>query len=224
MQLGLHGHAHVGDFLLVDVEFAVAGDAEGPPGLHLSDTEKTGQIGSDEIGEEHRVPLPVWARQSHQVGQHARHLDDGQTGGSRIAAIRSANPRDEVQRLVKQLRERMGRVHGQRCQHRIHLLLVVGRQPLPVRLVQQPRLEEAETLSLQRRSQILGPASVGVPDECPDSLGHHPQTLAEGETIGHALPPLRLDLLLEPGDADLEEFIQVGMGDPEEFDPLQQRD
>jgi hypothetical protein len=36
------------------------------------------------------------------------------------------------------------------------------------------------------------------------------------------LPPLRLDLLLEPGDADLEEFIQVGMGDPEELHPLEQ--
>jgi len=118
----------------------------------------------------------------------------------------------------------MGGVYGQRCQHRIDLVLVVGRQPLPVRLAQQPRLQEAETLGLQRRSQILGPASIGIPHECPDSLGHHPQTVAGRETIGHTLPPLRLDVLLEPGDADLEEFIQVGMGDPEEFDPLQQWD
>lgn len=63
----------------------------------------------------------------------------------------------------------------------------------------------------------MRPASVGISNQGPHSLSYHPKTLAGGKTIGHALPPFRLDLLLEAGDADFEELIQVGMGDPENF-------
>ena len=224
VQLGLHRHPHIGDLLLVDVEFAVAGDAEGPPGLHLGDTEETGQIGSDEIGQENRVPLTVRAGQPHQVGQHARHLDDGQTGGSRITAIRSANPRDEVQRLVEQLRERMRGIHRQRSQDRINLLLIIGRQPLPVGLVQHSRFEEVKTLGLQRRSQIARPAPVGIPNQGADTLGHHPQALAGREAIRCPTAAFRLDLLLQSGHPNLEELIQIGMGDAEKLDAFEQGD
>ena len=116
----------------------------------------------------------------------------------------------------------MGRVHGQGCQHRVDLLLIVRRQPLPIRLVEHSWLQETEALGLQRRSQIVRPASVGIPDQGSHSLRHHPETLTGGKTIGRAMPPFRLNLLLEPGDADLEEFIQVGMGDPEKLHPLEQ--
>ena len=61
VQLGLHGQTDVGDLLLVDVELAVAGDAEQPPVVDLRHPEQTRQIGPDEIGQEDRVAASVKA-------------------------------------------------------------------------------------------------------------------------------------------------------------------
>ena len=157
------------------------------------------------------------------MGQHAGHLDDRQTGGSGITPLRSADARDQVQRFVEQLRERVRGVHGQRGQDRVHLLLIIGRQPLPIGLLEDSRLEEAEALRLERGLEILRPAAIGLAHQGPHPVGHHPQTLAGGESVWSPVDALRFDLLLESGHADLEELIQIGMGDPQELDPLEQR-
>ena len=60
-------------------------------------------------------------------------------------------------------------------------------------------------------------------DHAPHPLDDGAEGFGPGQTVHRALHHLALDLLLQAGDADLEELIQVRANDAEELHPLQER-
>ena len=96
----------------------MAGDAELRELPHLAPGKQLLQVGADHAGErdEQRLLARHLGRHPDQARQHARHLDDGDLV---LAAegVLAAQANDEVQRLVRHLRKRMGRIqpHGNRA-------------------------------------------------------------------------------------------------------------
>ena len=60
-------------------------------------------------------------------------------------------------------------------------------------------------------------------DEFEDALARGGELLLGGPAVGRAGGLAGLDLLAQPGDADLEELVEVVREDGQELDPLEQR-
>ena len=206
----------------VDVQPAVAGDPEMPVAEDPCAGEQIGQVMSDETAEEHIVLRRIVARQFHQSRQDARHLHHGEVAQP-LAALRHFQLHHHVQRLVQQLRERMRRVDRQRREHRAHLGAVIALNPPAVGLPQLGELQETDGVFSQRRHQVLAPAGVLLLHHSPDPFGDRPKRLARRQAVQAPLHHVAFDLLLQPGDADLEKFVEIRAGDAEKFHPLQQR-
>ena len=77
------------------------------------------------------------------------HLDSGEV----LTAVVGVFDGDgEVQAQPADERERMRRVDRQRCQHREHLLVEVGRQPVPLGVVELCPRDDQDALVGQRRA------------------------------------------------------------------------
>jgi hypothetical protein len=116
----------------------------------------------------------------------------------------------------------MGRVYGEWGQ---------DRQDLPGEpLAQAPLLRRLELLvgddayaRLLERGEDLLPQYVALLGE--EALGvivDAGELLLGGHPVGDGVGQLGGDLLLEPCDPDHEELVEVGLGDGDEPDPLQQ--
>jgi len=116
----------------------------------------------------------------------------------------------------------MRRVNRQRCQHRPHLRPEILHQPGQVWQLQLGHVEYANPIFRQGRHQILPPASILVVNHLADPLSHRLEGLGSGQPVHAALDSVALNLLLYPGDANLEEFVEVRTDDAKELQPLQQ--
>ena len=102
------------------------------------------------------------------------------------------------------------------------MLEIIILQPPLVRAVEGGHVEDANAVLRQRRHQMIAPTGV--------LLVHHPaNALHDGfeyfggrEPVEGALNDVALDLLLDAGDADFEELVEVGADDAEELEPFQQ--
>ena len=193
VQLVLHCLEQVGRLLLVDVKLAVARHPERPIAQQLCAREQIGQV------------------------MHHGHVL------VRLTVPSHLQPHDEVQRLVEQLRKRMRRVDRQRRQHRVDLRAVIIFHPDQVRLLQLLQLQQADAVGRQGRRQFVPPAGILLLHHPPHPLDDGAEGFGTGQTVHRALHRLALDLLLQAGDADLEELIQVRADDAKELHPLQQR-
>ncbi len=213
----LDGAAHV-IRLIGDVVVGVAGDAEERVADDLHAREEGAEVAGDDLlhGDE---ADPV--RQRDEAPQELlRDLDAGED----VAVLLGVAKDDEqAQREVRDVGEGPAHAEHQRRQRRKHLAaeerielapivgrgLLVGDDPDPV----------------------LGHRRTELPLEAvlePDALADH--LLADrGDLLGGAHPvgatPLdpRIDLLVQAGNADHEELVQVRLPDRTELEPLEQR-
>ena len=95
--------------------------------------------------------------------------------------------------------------------------------PRAVGVAEFGELQKADAVSSQCGDELLAPAGVLLLDHPPDALGDGAKRFAGREAVNAALHHVAFDLLLEPGDADLEKFVEVRAADTEKFDTLQQR-
>ena len=114
-QLPLHGLQQVLGEILVDLEVPDAGDAERVMLDDLHVTEQVGQVRGDDVLDRH---VPV-LRQGQEPGQQRRDLDPGEDGA---VGPRVRDHDGQVERQAGDERERMGRVHHQRGEHRVDAL------------------------------------------------------------------------------------------------------
>ena len=205
----------------VDVQLAVARDAEMPVTKDICARKQIGEVVADEMAEEDVILAWIVAGQFHQPRQHARHLDHGEMT-QHLAALRHFELHHHVQRFVQQLGKRMRRINGQRRHYRADLRAVVVFDPHAVGVAEFGELQKADAVSSQRGDELLAPAGVLLLDHPPDALGDGAKRLAGREAVDVALHHFAFDLLLEPGDADLEQLVEVRTGDAEKFDALQQ--
>ncbi|MNN37108.1 hypothetical protein D3C81_1510390 [compost metagenome] len=175
-------------------------------------------------------------RQEHIVGAGATHLfrhpddprqqargrDDRQ---ARIAAegVDTLELDDEVEALVHQQRERVGRVEADRGDDRRDLVAEIATDPgLDLRRP-VPAADEADLVLLQLRQQHVVEDRVLALDLLVHQLADPRQHLLRLQAVGAGQLAGEGDLLLQPGDADLEELVEVAGEDQQELQALEQR-
>ena len=223
-QLAAQRAGQVLDILGVHRQVGVAGQAELVAALHLHAGEQVVGVGVDHRRQEH-VVVALAAnvfRQPDDPWQQARRRDDRQAG---VAAegIHPLQLDDEVEALVHQQRERVGRVEADRGDDRRDL--VAEEAPHPGLDLQRPvtPADEADLVLGQLRQQGLVEDPVLPRYLLVDQLADPRQGLVRQQAVGAGLLAGEGDLLLQAGDADLEEFVEVAREDEEELQPLQER-
>ena len=156
--------------------------------------------------------------QRDEARQHARHLDARELGAARVL-----HAHREVHAQVRDIRERVPRVERQRRQHREDVILEILRQPRIDRRRVVGRLEEVDALGGQQRPQRLAPARRLLVDLRERAAADRRQLLLGGLAVDRDLVDAGAEFLQDGGDAHHEELVEVGAGDREELDALEQR-
>ncbi len=223
-QLATQRACQVLDVLGVNRKVSVTGEAELVAALDPHAVEQVVGMGMDHRGEEDEVVAGAADRLRHadHPRQQAWRRDDRQTG---IAAegIDAFQLDDEVQALVHQQRERMGRIETDRRDDRRNLVAEIAAHPglefgRPV-----PAANEANLMLGQRWQKHVVEDRVLAVDLFVDQLGYARQRLMRLQAVGARLFAGEGDALLQSGDANLEELIEVAGEDQQELQPLQQR-
>ena len=216
-QLDLDGRQQVLGLLLLEGEVGVAAHAEGGRGLHLHPGEQLAEVRGDHLLERDE---PLAIGHHHEPRQEVGHLDAGEAplGGDRIA-----EQHREVQREVRDVRERVPGVDGERREHREDALLEGLDEELLVVVVEVVPPGEAHAVVGQRRDDLVEEQPLLSVDEDLHALAHLDQLLAGGAPVRRGGAEPGGHLLLEAGHADLEELVEVLAEDGQELGPLEQR-
>ena len=216
-QFLLDGVEQVARLLLVDIEVAVARDAEEVSALDLHPAEKRLHMLLDDVSEEDIVVAAGLRGKRHEPRQDARGLDDCDVGADAITFELD----DDIQAFVEELRKRVRGVDRKRREDGINGLeekffkmsaLCGGN----IRVV-----VEADALRLELGGDGFAPAAVLVLHHAANAGADLRQCLRGGEPIGTGLGGIRLVLLFQARNADLEKFIKVRADDAEELQPLE---
>ena len=176
-------------------------------------------------GQEHEVvrPARVAPGNPDQPWQRARCTNQGQSG---IAAegVGAIEFDGEIERFVENARKWMRRVQSKRRQHRHQFPAEMAVQPtmlapIPLRAFQDPDL-----LAFQFRHQLLVQDPVLLVNQLAGRLADCFQGLNRRHAIGSGLAGAVLHALPDRCDPDFEELVEVGAGNAQEADSLEQRD
>ena len=116
----------------------------------------------------------------------------------------------------------MGRVDRDRGQQRVDFALKVVLSEIGGLLIEFIPLEQSYSLLAKGGQQLAVPAFVLSVDKAVDFGGKNLQRFVGAKSIVARLTITILNALHQTGLADLDVFIQVGAGDSEKFDALQQ--
>ena len=213
-QLLLDGHQQVGRLFLLDREVRVAGDAEEVVLNDLHAREQRVEVGGNDLLEQHVRPLA----HLHEARQDRRHLDAREQP---LAALRVADGDRQRQRQVADVREWVARVHGQWRQHGEYLVEEAAPQ-LYVALRALFVANDADAFL----GELLANLRVGLGvarDHRQQPRANRVERLGRAHAVRCRLGSTCLDLALQPGDADLEELVEVAGEDRQEADPIEQR-
>ncbi len=205
--------------LVGDVVVGVAGDAEEGVAEDLHPREERLQVAGDHLlhGDE---ADPV--RERHEAPQQLlRHLDPGEDLA--LDRLRVAEHDEQAQREVGDVGEGPAHAEHQRRQ---------GREDLPVE--EQIELativgggllvgDDPDPVLAERGAQLLLEAGRQALPLLDDLLAHRLDLLGGAHPVGATTLDRGLDLVVEAGDADHEELVQVRLVDRAELDPLEQR-
>ena len=202
---------------IVDLQVGVARHAEGVVLDDLHAGEELIEVRGDHLLERREAAV---LRERHEPGQQRRHLDAREVH----AACRGiAHQHGQVQRQVRDVRERAPRVHRQGRQHGKDLLAEHRVQLVALSRLELAPAQHPHARGIKRGLHVLG-EHLSVLLGQRDDLGRdRRQRLLRREAVGRARPDPRLSLLLEAGHAHLEELVHVRGEDREELRPLEQR-
>src|SRR5215210_2996012 len=116
----------------------------------------------------------------------------------------------------------MGRVYGERGQDRQYFLGEPLAQAPLLRRLQLLVGDDAYARILQRGEELLPKYVALLGEEALRVVVDAGELLLRGHTVWDGVGQLGGDLLLEPCDPDHEELVEVGLGDGDEPDLLQQ--
>ena len=224
LQLALQRGAQVLDLFLVDEQVGVAGDAELVAAEHVHAGEQLADVGVEHRGQEHVGVLlgAQFARQPDHARQRARCLHDR---SARVAAegIAALEFDGEVQALVEHAREGVGGVEADRRQHRHHLAHEILVDPRALRLGPQAAAQEDHAFLLERGQDVVVEQFVLLRDDLVHLVADALEQVGGGDAVLARLAAADADLLLDAGDADLEELVEVARHDAQETQALEQR-
>src|SRR5690606_22567319 len=104
----------------------------------------------------------------------------------------------------------MRRVDGERCQHRIDLLLEVALQPLALGACQLGLIFKNNVLLLHLWHKLFTPADIRVAYERARYTTNTPELLFGAKAIYSCFGDTGLHLLGETSHTDLEKLVEVG--------------
>ena len=225
VELPLERLHQVVDFFFIDVQIGVSGDPELVAPLHPHAGEELFDVRVDHRGEHDELPrlIGILRRERDDAGEHPRRLDDRGTAdpAERILPLQGD---DEVQRLVRDPRERVRRIEPDRRQDREHFAVEVVLDPLALLRGPVPPLDQLDVLRLEGGEDLVVEDAVLLFDQSVRALGDHHQECARRETVCRQQSDLIGDVLFDPRDANLEELIEVRGRDRQEAQALEERD
>ena len=209
--------------LLVHHQLAVARHAELVRALDRHAREHLVDELLQDAGEKDEIVglLGHFGRQADDARQRARRPHQGHVA---LAAegVLALEHDGQVEALVEDARERMGGIQTQRRQHRQDLVLEVALQPAPLLGGPAVAREEADALGGERRLQCVVPELVLCTHQIEGARADARQHLGRRHAVGPGLEIAEHQLVLEYRDAHFEELVEVGVGDAQESQPLQQ--
>src|SRR3989441_1810423 len=129
----------------------------------------------------------------------------------------------EVEALVEHARKRVRRVEADRREHRQELAEEKLADPLALRRVPLLAPRENDAFAGERRQHGVVEQLVLGGDERVRLAAHRLEHLRGGARVRTRLGKPELDAFLQPGDADLEDLVEVGGDDGDEPQPLERR-
>ena len=221
MELDADGFKQRARFFFFEVEVGVAGDAEGGVGEDLVAAIHAGEVLGDQVLEEQVVVFALGGGQADKAGQGAGHGDHAEDLGAGAAALGAEQER-EAESLVEDAGKGMGGVDGDGGEERIDFALEVVFGEGAGFVAEFFPVEQADALLAQLGKQVLVPALVLGGDEGVDFGGEGGEGLVGAEAVVAGLAVAVFDALHEAGLADFDVFVEVGAGDGEELDALEQ--
>ena len=197
------------------VKVTVARDAERVMGDDLHAREQRLHVQGDDVLERHvAAAFHKWD----EPGQHRRHLDPREP---LLVALRIADHDRKVQRQVRDVWEGMARVDRQGSEHRKDLLAedCVELAQLFLGHLIGAHDHDARFCKL-RNDDFIEERDLPV-DQALDTSPDRAELLQWGHAVGRSSRHGRQDLLLQAGDPDLEEVVEVLAEDRQETNPLQ---
>ena len=207
--------------LFLDLEIAVADDAEHPLPLHLVAREEPRRVHGDERLErdEARAAAPFEIRQADEA------LDLRRQAHERIEAppvMGMDELEGDAETEVRDEGERMRRVDGERRQHREDVEQEMVFEPGGFRAVQARRLDDGDAL-VGKFAAKLAPAALLLGRQQRHALADLGELFSRGQTVLGGRRDARTRLPIEARNAHHEEFIEIVGGDRQEPQLLEQR-
>ena len=225
-QLLLHRVEQVLGVILFDVDVLVAGDAERARLLDDHAGEQGFEVRDDEVLHRDEPEALLAALLVGQVvdGDEAGHVaGDLHAGEVGFAGVRVLHQHREVQRVAGNVGERVRGVDGERREHGEDLLAVVARETFLLGGSEPVPAEQYDVLVSEGGEQLLGDVVRVLVLQAVRLLADGTQLLAGAQAAGRGDGDAGVDTALEAGDADHEEFIEVGGEDRGEIAAFQQR-
>ncbi len=217
-KLGLDRGEEVFGFAVDVVEITVSRHAEGMVGDHLHAREQGLQVKGDDVLER---DVALTFDQRDEAREDGRHLDSREM---LLLALWVADQDRQVQREMRDVRERMAGIDGQRRQHRKDLL--------PENRVQVAQLALGDLVGADHSDPGLGEGRRDLAieqgdlalDERLDPSPNCFQLVERRHAVRRGDGDRGQNLLFEPGHPNLEEVVQVLAEDGQELDPLEHRE
>jgi hypothetical protein len=216
VQTRFDGHEQVVRLALVDQQLRVARHAERPAADDAGAREEQVEVRRDQPLERQQPPVA----EVDEAREDRRHLH------AREVALAGGvvHEHREVQRQVRDPRERVGRVDRERRQRRMDAALVLVAQALLLLFVERIPVDEADALGGEARQQLLGVHALLPAQQLLDVEADLGELLGGAAPVGRRGEHAGVDLRLEAGHAHLEELVEVARGDGEELHALEQRE
>ena len=139
-----------------------------------------------------------------------------------VVEVGVAQPHDQAQRQVRDVRERPSGADRERRQDREDLLAEVALEHL-ARRARLLAADDPDPVLGERRADHVGELARVAAVLLAHLLGDPLEHLGRGQPVGPAGVDPGLDLVVDAGDADHEELVEVGDEDREELQALDQR-
>ena len=222
VELDANGFKQRARFFFFEVEVGVAGDAEAGVGEDLVAAVHAGEVLGDEVLEEQVVVCAVLGGKADEAWQGAGHGDDAEDLGSGAAAL-GAEQQRQAKSLVEDAGKGVGGVDGDGGQERIDFALevVLGKGAGIVARVHPSRGDGRPACAA--RGAGAGSSTILGVDKGVDFGGEGVEGLVGAEAVVAGLAVAVFNALHEAGLADFDVLVEVGAGDGEELDALEER-
>ena len=204
--------------VFLDLQVGVAGHPERLLLHHFHAGEQLLEVRGDQI------------LQRKEVVGAAPHLDEPvdvvghlHPGEALTAGLRVANDDGQVEAQTADVRERVGRVDGQRGEHREDLRGEVFGQPLAISRIDGVPVDDPDALGDEGRQDVLDEAASLPFDQFLGPRRDHRQLFGRRHAVRRHHGQTHLPPPLQAGHPDHVELVEVGREDRQELGPLQER-